>query len=121
MTSLRNRISLFSIFAFGILIGLVSTVFLVKAHKKQEIPAAFYVATEKIKVVTNISDEFSRRSILGHRDEQLTYTNIPRPLFDSCNKQSVETYRFSYRDAWLRSSFTLSLSARGESANAVWQ
>lgn len=80
MTSLRNRISLFSIFAFGILIGLVSTVFLVKAHKKQEIPAAFYVATEKIKVVTNISDEFFRRSILGHRDEQLAYTYIPIQL-----------------------------------------
>lgn len=106
MTSLRNRISLFSIIAFGILIGLVSTVFLVKAHKKQEIPAAFYVATEKIKVVTNISGNFLVGQSLDIVNEQLTYTNIPRPLFDSCNKQSVETYRFSYRDAWLRSSFT---------------
>lgn len=119
---MKNKISLLAIFGFGLLIGSVCVGVFVYSQKSMGIPSDYIEPLDsELKVVTNISAYSSLDWIQMHRDSERRTLNSNVPLIESCSPDSYETHYFVYRDAWVKSSFSLTITRQHGSIVANWK
>jgi hypothetical protein len=119
---LKNKISLLSVFGFGLLIGSVCIGLFAHSQKRLDIPDTYNEPEEAaLNVVTDISNYYSFQKIVDHRDRQLTTLNSRAPLFGNCHLGDGETHRIEYHDTWFKNAFSLTLTNRNDAIKAEWK
>jgi len=121
MTHSENKISLLSVFVYSLMLALLFLAGFTISQRRPELPESLVVEEDTVVVNTDISNAYALQAIISHRDNLLATSNSPKPIFGNCSPGSLETHQFTYRDAWGKNAFSLTITSRGEAAIASWQ